>query len=345
MKYLEPDQQPLIWNVHQRPNQQNLTDQFNRQLTYLRLSVTDFCNFSCDYCLPNGYQGKRPRNELTLEEIKTLVTGFAQMGTQKVRLTGGEPAIRKDLTDIIAAIRQIPGINTIAITTNGYQLGKYQQQWVDAGLNQFNISVDSFDPKIFAEITGHNRLPQILADIDKLLVDERATVKINAVLKAQYAHDNLSAALDYVKDRHISYRFIEFMQTADNHQQFSTDYLDSQAIIQKLLQTGWTAQQSKATSGPATEYHHPDYAGSIGIIAPYSPRFCQSCNRLRVSAQGRLHLCLFDNINHDLRPFLQTQDPIGLQAIMRKLITIKPEHHHLHRADSGMMSNLSQIGG
>lgn len=322
-----------------------LSDGFSRQLTYLRLSITDFCNFRCQYCLPTGYQGKRPDNELSLAEIDTLLTGFAQVGTQKLRLTGGEPSIRSDVSDIIAMGKHTAGIDTVAMTSNGYKLGKHLTAWQQAGLSQLNISVDSFDAAVFHRITGFDMLPQLLTDMDKLLERTDIRLKINSILMVQTAFDNLMAALDYIKQRPVTYRFIEFMQTSDNRELFFAQHAQTPLITNYLLDNGWQACQRGSADGPAIEYRHPDYAGRIGMIAPYSAHFCDSCNRLRVSSVGKVHLCLFDQGNHDIRPLLQASDVAGLIQQLQSLMPIKPEHHHLHDNNSGMMDNLSLIGG
>ena len=324
---------------------QPLTDGFARRLTYLRLSITDFCNFRCEYCLPNGYQGKRPDDELSVSEIATLVRGFAQVGTKKVRITGGEPSIRRDVVEIIDTIKQTDGIETVAMTSNAYKLGKHLASWQAAGLDQLNISMDSFDAATFHKMTGFDTLPQILADMDTLLETTDIKLKINSVLMAETAFENLIAAIDYVKDRQVTYRFIEFMQTSDNSDLFFAQHAQSDIITDYLLEHGWQPHERGSADGPAVEYSHPDYVGRIGMIAPYAAHFCDTCNRLRVSSQGKVHLCLFDKGNYDIRPYLQQNDIQGLVNTLHSFMPIKPEHHHLHDSNSGIMHNLSIIGG
>ncbi len=324
-----------------------LTDGFQRQLSYLRLSITDFCNFRCHYCLPNGYTangGKRPDNELTLPEIRTLLQGFSELGTKKVRLTGGEPSIRHDLPDIIALSKATCGIDTVALSSNGYKLAKHLADWQAAGLDKLNLSVDSFDPVIFKQITGFDMLPTLLSDIDKLLATTDIELKLNGILMAETAYDTLKSALTFIKERPVTYRFIEFMQTSDNSDLFFAEHTTSQSIKTYLNDHGWQAKARTTTAGPATEYSHPDYVGGIGLIEPYAPKFCDSCNRLRVSSQGKVHLCLFDKQNHDIRPYLQG-DVAGLKQSIQALMPVKPEHHYLTDNDSGMMANLSMVGG
>ena len=328
-----------------KPTLTNLTDNFRRKLTYLRLSITDFCNYRCNYCLPNGYQGRRPDNELSLAEIETLLAGFAALGTTKVRLTGGEPSVRTDLTEIIHLAKSTDGIQTACISSNGYKLYKHLHSWQQAGLDKLNISIDSFNPQIFHKITGHDSLPQLLRDIDQLLDSTDISLKINGILMADTAYDNLLSALDFVKTRPVAYRFIEFMQTSDNSQLFFAQHTSSRHIKTYLDQNGWLATNRPSDGGPAIEYSHPDYLGRIGLIEPYAPQFCDSCNRLRVSSLGKIHLCLFDSQNYDIRPYLSTGDTEGLIHALHSLIPIKPEHHYLHSSNSGIMNNLSMVGG
>lgn len=326
----------------------NLVDNFHRQLSYLRLSITDFCNFRCDYCLPDGYTanaGKRPDNELSVSEIDVLIQAFAKLGTTKVRLTGGEPSIRKDLPRIIELAKQTEGIQTVAVSSNGYRLAKHLSDWQTAGLNQLNISIDSFDPTVFKQITGFDILPTLLKDIDTLLATTDIKLKLNGILMADTAFDNLQSVLSFVKNRPVTYRFIEFMQTSDNKALFFAQHSSGQRIKDFLLQNGWQSQRRASDAGPAIEYRHADYVGGIGLIEPYAPQFCDSCNRLRVSSQGKVHLCLFDNGSYDVRGFLANGDVDGLVHALQSLMPIKPEHHLLKQNDSGIMANLSMIGG
>lgn len=326
----------------------NLVDNFHRQLSYLRLSITDFCNFRCDYCLPDGYTanaGKRPDNELSVSEIDVLIQAFAKLGTTKVRLTGGEPSIRQDLSRIIELAKQTQDIQTVAVSSNGYRLAKHLSDWQTAGLNQLNISIDSFDPTIFKQITGFDILPTLLKDIDTLLATTDIKLKLNGILMADTAFDNLQSVLSFVKNRPVTYRFIEFMQTSDNKALFFAQHSSGQRIKDFLLQNGWQSQRRASDAGPAIEYRHADYVGGIGLIEPYAPQFCDSCNRLRVSSQGKVHLCLFDNGSYDVRGFLANGDVDGLVHALQSLMPIKPEHHLLKQNDSGIMANLSMIGG
>ena len=322
-----------------------LTDPFARRLSYLRLSVTDLCNYRCSYCLPNGYQGKAKADELSLPEIHTLVEAFARSGTRKIRLTGGEATLRRDLPDIIAACRARPEIRSIALTTNAHRLGKHFAQYRAAGLDKINVSLDSFRADVFRRITGKNECDTILHDVEQILDSGFYQIKINTLLLREHAEQTFADALEYVRQRPLTLRFIELMQTGDNHALFAAQHLSAGSLEQRLLREGWQLLPRDADAGPAREYRHRDFAGGIGFIAPYSQDFCKNCNRLRVSAQGKMHLCLFGGVAYDLRPYLHNGDADALMAQLREWVAHKPEHHFLHNKNFGLIRDLSMIGG
>ncbi len=323
-----------------------LVDPHGRRFPYLRLSITDICNFSCDYCLPNGYQCDEKKVFLNLEEIKNAVTAFAELGTYKIRLTGGEPTLRKDFTQIISLIRQIPGIEQVAVTTNGYRLESNIEKWVDAGLTHLNVSVDTLDPKLFNSLTGHNRLKEILKGIDKALELPIEKVKLNAVLLKNINSHQIDQYTDLIRDKDLSIRFIELMQTGDNLEYFKRYHVSSQQLKNTLFSKGWTEKLKDASSGPAQEYVHPDHKGSFGIIAPYSKNFCDSCNRLRLSSTGSFHLCLFGEQGYSVRHLLQsTEQKDELKAHLIEALSDKPKKHFLDQQNTGITANLSSIGG
>lgn len=325
-------------------NTNRLIDPFQRRIAYLRLSVTDFCNYRCVYCLPDGYQACGNPDDLSLSEITTLVQAFSQSGTQKIRLSGGEPTLRRDITDIVRICAAQPNITKVALTTNGHRLEKLYRPLHDAGVDQFNVSIDSFNADTFAKVTGKNALHGILRGVEQML-DYGCHVKLNALLMKDSAATLLDDTLAFVKTRPITMRFIELMRTGDNEALFNQAHISAAGISQRLIQDGWTRRERSPMAGPAQEFTHPDYLGGIGIIAPYSKDFCTTCNRLRVTASGKMHLCLFDSLAYDLRRWLRTADVPGLKAQLQRLLIHKPEHHHLHNNNPGIMRHLSQIGG
>jgi GTP 3',8-cyclase len=323
-----------------------LTDVFARNFYYLRLSVTDVCNFRCTYCLPNGYRPDGLKNFLGLDEISRVSRAFARLGTEKIRLTGGEPSMRRDFTDIIATVRQNPAIRTLAVTTNGYRLARDVAQWRAAGLTAINVSIDSLDPRQFHAITGQDKFHQVMQGIDAAFDVGFDKVKVNVVLMRDVNDRNLSAFLNWIKSRPIQLRFIELMETGEGGNLFRKHHVSGGAIRQQLLQQGWQQHVRARTDGPAQVFHHPSYLGEIGLIMPYEKEFCASCNRLRVSALGNLHLCLFGEQGIALRDLLSSdgqQDELIVR--IQSALQTKKQTHFLHQGNSGMTQNLSFIGG
>lgn len=324
-----------------------LMDSFQRQYYYLRLSITDVCNFRCNYCLPNGYQGEKNKTTfLTQAEIVRVARAFATMGTEKIRITGGEPTLRKDFLAIVEQLNQIEGIKNIALTTNGYRMAKEVDLWQQVGVKSLNVSLDSLDPKMFHLITGENKFYQIMQGIERALEIGYQKIKINAVLMQHFNANEFEQFIAWIKDKPIQMRFIELMQTRDMDHFFQRHHLSGQKLEQRLLQQGWQLRPKGRSDGPAKVFWHKDYSGEVGLIMPYEKNFCASCNRLRVSAKGKLHLCLFGEQGIDLRDLLQADNQQDLlQARLSSALQFKREHHYLHQGDMGIRTNLSTIGG
>ena len=323
-----------------------LSDSFGRKFYYLRLSITDVCNFKCEYCLPNGYQHDKKNCFLSLDEIRRTVAAFASVGTEKIRITGGEPALRKDLTQIIAMISEIAPIKKIAMTTNGYNLAKNAQQWYDAGLNQINISVDSLNPNSFNKITGVNRFDQVMKGIDKALSVGFDKIKINSVLIKNFNDHELGLFLEFIRIRPIEMRFIELMECGDTNTFFEQYHSSGDLIKRQLEGSGWQLEEKAKDDGPALVYSHPGYLCKIGLIMPYSKDFCTTCNRLRVSSLGKMHLCLFGDYGTDIRHLLQRDDQQSqLVSLLHDSVATKEVSHYLHQGNTGQTPHLASIGG
>jgi len=322
-----------------------LKDSFGRKFPYLRLSITEVCNFRCTYCLPNGYL-KADRNFLTLPEIRRLAAAFAALGTHKIRLTGGEPTVRHDLIHIASALRSIPGISTVALTTNGYNLKQNAKAYYASGINALNVSVDSLDPARFHAITGQDKLADILEGIEAAKIAGFRKIKVNSVLLKEVTDRTLPDFLAWIKRETLSVRFIELMQTGENREFFATHHISAETIIAQLLDHGFAPVMRKPDAGPAQEFTHPDYAGTIGIIAPYAKDFCKTCNRLRITSRGKLMLCLFGEGGYDLRPLLQHDDQREeLIAAIADALHFKHETHYLHQGVTGSTPHLASLGG
>lgn len=325
-----------------------LVDSFNRTFKYLRLSVTDKCNFRCAYCLPNGYQ-KNPcetEDELSLNEIRRLVEGFSSLGFKKVRLTGGEPTLRKDIVEIVEVIARQKSIEKVALTTNGFRLKGLLGDLKTAGLSAINISLDSLESRNFKAITGSRQFEDIFASIDDALALGFSSVKVNVVLLRELNDFELGSFLSFVKNKRVSVRFIELMKTGDNQEFFAKHHLSMEVVKERLQSFGWEELERRSEDGPAAVFIHPEYLGQMGLIAPYSKDFCDTCNRLRVSARGRLRLCLFGTGDLTLRPWLQ--DDVAaekLPQVIEKLILNKKSSHQLLEGIYGTTANLAEIGG
>ncbi len=323
-----------------------LVDPFFRSFEYLRLSITDACNFKCVYCLPNGFKANLNEKYLDVHEIRRLVTAFAELGLWKIRLTGGEPTLRRDFEKIVHTISEINGIKKIALSTNGFRLNKEAENFKNLGITNINISIDSLDPNEFYEITKNNNLKEILNGIDKCIELNYENVKINSVIMKNMNKNSLSLFLNYIKDRNVSVRFIELMRTNENVSLFNYEHIRSEHIVQHILQLGFTLQSKETGSGPALVYKNSNYKGSIGIIAPYSPSFCQACNRLRVNSIGKLRLCLFGVGAFSLRRYLQTDEQKSeLKSAIIDNLKEKKFSHHLNENNSGDTAHLASIGG
>ncbi|MCV9878196.1 GTP 3',8-cyclase MoaA [Brenneria izbisi] len=325
-----------------------LTDAFARKFYYLRLSITDVCNFRCRYCLPDGYQpkGNHPHHFLSLDEIRRVSRAFAELGTEKVRLTGGEPSLRRDFVEIIAAIRENPAIRTLAVTTNGYRLARDIARWREAGLTALNVSVDSLDARQFHAITGQDKFRQVMDGIDAAFACGFTRVKVNTVLMRDVNDTSLQTFFAWIKHRPIQLRFIELMETGEGGALFKKHHISGDVIRQRLLRQGWEQQARGRSDGPAQVFRHADYQGEIGLIMPYEKDFCLSCNRLRVSAIGNLHLCLFGDQGIPLRDLMA--DDEQREALKMRIsggLTAKKQTHFLHQGNSGITQNLSFIGG
>lgn len=325
-----------------------LTDAFARKFYYLRLSITDVCNFRCTYCLPDGYKpaGVTNKSFLNLDEIRRVTRTFAALGTEKVRLTGGEPSLRRDFTDVIATVRENPALRQIAVTTNGYRLARDAARWRDAGLTAINVSVDSLDARQFHAITGQDKFHQVMAGIDAAFDAGFERVKVNTVLMRDVNHHQLDTFLKWIQARPIQLRFIELMETGEGNELFRQHHISGSVLREELFKRGWIRQIRNRSDGPAQVFCHPDYIGEIGLIMPYEKDFCASCNRLRVSSVGKLHLCLFGDGGVELRDLLQQDEQQDeLQARISEALRYKKQTHFLHQGNTGITQNLSYIGG
>ena len=327
-----------------------LKDSFGRKFPYIRLSISDVCNFKCGYCLPDGYKIDKSDNRtfINTEEIKRLARALSELGVSKIRLTGGEPTIRKDFFEIIKIIKENSGIKKTVITTNGYKLDKIANDIKNSGLDGINISIDSLDPKTFKKITGHDRLDEILRGIKNLQKLNFKNIKINAVLLKGIndSERDFDSWAQFIKNNEIDFRYIELMQTGDNLDYFNKYHVPSKKFMDYLNNNNWIIQTFGKDAGPAKNYLNPKFKGKFGVIAPYSKDFCKSCNRLRITAKGDLRLCLFGNTGINIRHLMQKDNQIEeLKDLILKQLNFKKESHYLEIGETGLTKNLSTTGG
>jgi cyclic pyranopterin phosphate synthase len=327
-----------------------LKDSFGRKFPYIRLSISDVCNFKCGYCLPDGYKIDRSDNRkfLKIEEIGRLAKALSELGVSKIRLTGGEPTVRKDFFEIIKIIKENSGIKKTVMTTNGYRLDKIADDIKNSGLDGINISIDSLNADTFKKITGHDRLEEILKGIKNLQKLNFKNIKINAVLLkgVNDSEKDFDDWAQFLKNNEIDFRYIELMQTGDNIDYFNNYHVPAKKFTDYLNNNNWIIQTFGKDAGPSKNYLNPKFKGKFGVIAPYSKDFCKSCNRLRITAKGDLRLCLFGNTGINIRHLMQKDSQIEeLKDLILKQLNFKKESHYLEIGDTGLTKNLSTTGG
>lgn len=308
-----------------------LLDPFGRKITYLRMSVTDRCDYRCVYCMDEVMTFLPKQQVLSLEEIHFIAKAFTQLGVNKIRLTGGEPLVRKDVISLFQSIGQLSGLSDFCLTTNGSQLQRYAVDLKNAGVNRINISLDSLNPTLFSELTRKGNLDQVLAGIDEALSAGFDRIKINAVvLKGRNDHEVLDL-IEYARDRELDISFIEEMPLGNisEHKREET-YCSSDELRAMISQRYPLFPSAESTGGPSRYWAMADAASKVGFISPHSHNFCGECNRVRVTVEGKLLLCLGNENAVDLKSVIRRYpgDLERLKETIRVAITHKPEKHH-----------------
>jgi len=328
---------------------QPLVDAFRRPITYLRVSVTDRCNLRCVYCMPEaGLPWIPTADVLSYDEIVAIVRAAATVGVRSVRLTGGEPLVRRDLARLVAQLDAIPGIDDISLSTNGLLLAPMASELRAAGLRRVNVSLDTLDEERFTAIARRPGLDRVLAGIDAALAAGFGPVKINCVLIRGTNDDELEAFARLTRERALHVRFIEMMPVHDNVELQATGWVSSGEVLERLAALGELHPVTAPLgNGPARMFAYDGAAGTIGVISPLAHDYCETCNRVRLSADGKLKLCLFGDHTIDLRtPLRDGRGDDAIVKLLRDAMHVKPERHHLVLGEtSSAMRAFSEIGG
>lgn len=334
-----------------------MKDNYGRKIDYLRISLTDRCNLRCIYCMPEeGVPFKSHEDMLRIEEIADFTRRAVQAGIRRVRLTGGEPLVRKGVVDLIREINEIPEIEDISLTTNGILLPKMASDLRDAGLTRVNISLDTLDPVQFSYVTRLGKIEDVFAGVDAALEYGFDPVKINAVAVRGLDQDFFGFA-KLSLDRPLHVRFIEYMPVGESSGCTGTGWTEDDIVpaneIIECINEGAVAagigplelvgeDELPSGAGPAIYYRLPGAKGTVGFISAMSNHFCDSCNRLRLTADGKLRPCLFSDREIDVMGPIRADDEEAVDRAIRKAIGIKPDEHHEER---GTERRMSQIGG
>jgi cyclic pyranopterin phosphate synthase len=326
-----------------------LVDGWGREIKSLRVSVTDKCNFRCKYCMPAEGLEWLPREEvLSFEEIARLVRILADMGVSEIRLTGGEPLIRRDLPALVEMLAQTPGVEDLSLTTNGILLDKLSGPLVDAGLRRINVSLDSLSHTRFAEITRRDALDRVLAGLEEAeRYPELRPIKVNCVAIRGFTEEELPALAELARRKPYVIRFIEFMPL-DADEAWRADEVLTGGEIRALIEERWPLVEIPAKpSSTARRFRFADGAGEIGFVNPVSEPFCSSCDRIRLTADGRLRTCLFSRREWDLKaPLRRGSSDDELEALLRWAVQHKELKHRINEPGFVRASrSMSQIGG
>ncbi len=327
-----------------------LLDPYGRQITYLRISVTDRCNFRCVYCMPaDGVPWQSPAAIMTYEEIAEVIRVAAAQGVDEVRLTGGEPLVRKDLPELVRLIRAVPGIRDISLTTNGILLDTLAAPLAQAGLRRVNISLDTLDPQKFARITRGGSLDRFWKGVQAAEQAGLDPIKLNVVAMRGVNDDELLNLARLGIDHAWQVRFIEIMPIR-NQASWGPDfpppesaYLSIRDMLQILEPLGLQPVEHSVGSGPAREFRARGARGTIGFISPLGEKFCDRCNRLRLTADGYLRPCLLKEVEIPLLPALRAGEPV--LPLIEQAVALKPSSHELEEENYSSGRCMRQIGG
>ncbi len=323
-----------------------LVDPFGRKIHYLRLSVTDRCDLRCQYCMPEGFSDfEEPEDWLSFEEITRVVRAFAELGTHRIRITGGEPLVRKGIPELVEGLAALPGIDDLSLSTNATRLRKLAGPLHAAGIRRLNVSLDSLDPDTYRRITK-GRLDKVLDGLMAAKAAGFAPIKINMVVMKGINDHEAEAMVEFCMEHGFTLRFIETMPVGDTGREASAQYIGLDVIRARLAERYTLTDGHLSGGGPARYVRVNDSPLHIGFITPLSQHFCDTCNRVRLSADGTLYLCLGQDDHYALRPLLRAG--IGdaeLREHIAHAISLKPERHEFREAPGKVVRFMSMTGG
>jgi cyclic pyranopterin phosphate synthase len=323
----------------------NLIDSFGRRIDYLRLSVTDRCDLRCTYCMPRGFKGfEEPENWLTFDEIERLVFVFARLGVNKVRLTGGEPLLRRGLPQLAARLSNINAITDLSLSTNGTQLARHAANLREAGVARINVSLDSLHRRRFERIAGRDALPRIIEGLQEAKAAGFRLVKVNMVAMRAVNDDEIEDMVMFCMEHGFTLRLIEAMPVGDTGR--SAQYLDLQPVRRRLQARFGLVDGVMPGGGPARYLQTADGEFKVGFITPISQHFCATCNRVRLAVDGTLHLCLGQEHQYRLQLLLRGgATDTELEQAVCSAIAAKPERHDFRDRPHKIVRFMSSLGG
>ena len=328
--------------------QSTLTDQFGRRIDYLRLSVTDRCNLRCAYCMSEEMTFLPREQILTFEEIYQLAKVFVELGIRKIRLTGGEPLIRKDIIQLVKALADLPKLQELTMTTNGVLLPEMAQQLKSAGISRINISIDTLQPKRFVELARVGQLEQVITGINAAVRANFDRIKLNMVVLKGFNDDEVVDLANYAISNGLDISYIEEMPlgTISSHQRKDTQ-ISNQSVRELLAKQFELLPSTASTPGPSNYFLESKSSTKIGFISPISDNFCSACNRVRLTAEGRLLLCLGNEHSVDMRSILRSKscDTQQLKQTIINAMQIKPERHYFDPNRTDIVRFMNMTGG
>ncbi len=323
-----------------------LFDQYGREINYVRLSVTDRCDLRCRYCMPKGFKGfSEPKEWLTFEEMTRVVRNFSDMGVAHVRVTGGEPLVRKNVDDLVRRLAHLPGVEDLSMSTNAVRLAQMAEKLKDAGLHRLNVSLDSIRADRYREITG-GKLHKVLDGLEEAKRLDLDPIKINCVLMKGVNDDEIHDILAYCTERDFTLRLIETMPIGDSGRSAQENYMSLEKVREALSRDFDLIPDLIPGGGPARYYRLSGRSTRIGFITPISQHFCASCNRLRISCNGDIYTCLGDETRYPLGRYLRAGcNDESLKQHIRKAIDLKPKQHKFRTNRQQVVRLMSLTGG